>query len=66
MSNNELHVQQKKEVEHKGETTKNEKYFVPAVDIFESKQEVIVIAEMPGVTADAELPCSLMCPPSPS
>ena len=53
MSENELKIQQKQEVEHKGETTKREKYFIPAVDIFESEKEVTVIAEMPGVTAEA-------------
>ena len=52
MSDNELKIQQKQEVEHKGETTKREKYFIPAVDIFESENEVTVIAEMPGVIAD--------------
>ena len=52
MSEHELKVQQKKEVEHQGETTKREKYFIPAVDIFESETDVTVIAEMPGVTAE--------------
>ncbi len=52
MSGNEMKVQQKKEVEQKGEATKSEKYYIPAVDIFESDREVTVIAEMPGVTAE--------------
>lgn len=47
-----LKVQQKQEVKHSGETTKPEKYFVPAVDIFETEKEVIVIAEMPGVVTE--------------
>lgn len=51
MSDNELKVQQKQEVEHKGETTKKEKYYIPAVDIFETDKDVTVIAEMPGVSA---------------
>lgn len=51
MDDRELKVQQKQEVEHRGETTKKEKYFIPAVDIFESDKEVTVIAEMPGITA---------------
>lgn len=51
MSEHELRIQQKKEVEQKGETTKHEKYYIPAVDIFESEKEVTVIAEMPGVTS---------------
>lgn len=52
MSEHELKVQQKKEVQREGETTKREKYFIPAVDIFESDNEVTVIAEMPGVTVE--------------
>ena len=52
MSEHELKVQQKQEVQHRGETTKPEKYFIPAVDIFETKHDVTVIAEMPGVTVD--------------
>lgn len=51
MDDNILKVQQKKEVEHNGETTKTEKYFVPAVDIYENDKEVTVIAEMPGVNS---------------
>ena len=49
MSEQELKIQHKQEVEHKGEETKPGKYFVPAVDIFETDQDVTVIAEMPGV-----------------
>ena len=52
MSEQELQVQEKKEVQHSGETTKPEKYFVPAVDIYESDEDVTVIAEMPGVTGE--------------
>lgn len=52
MNENELKVQQKQEVKHQGETTKREKYYIPAVDIFESEKDVTVIAEMPGVTAE--------------
>jgi len=49
MTAQELQVRAKQEVQTSGETTKPEKYFVPAVDIFETPQEVTVIAEMPGV-----------------
>ncbi len=52
MSEHELQVQEKKEVQHSGETTKPEKYFVPAVDIYETDEGVTVIAEMPGVTGE--------------
>ena len=51
MREQELKVQHKQEVAQAGEATKPGKYFVPAVDIFETDQEVTVIAEMPGVTA---------------
>jgi len=51
MSDQELKVQHKQEVQHRGETTKPEKYFIPAVDIYESDADVTVIAEMPGVAA---------------
>jgi HSP20 family protein len=52
MSDHELQVQQKREVQHSGETTKPEKHFVPAVDIFENDAQITVIAEMPGVSVD--------------
>lgn len=51
MNEKELKVQQKQEVEQKGEATKREKYYIPAVDIFETEDDVTVVAEMPGVTA---------------
>ena len=53
MSDQELKVQHKQEVQHRGETTKPEKYFIPAVDIFENEEVVTVIAEMPGVPLEA-------------
>ena len=52
MSEHELTVQEKQEVQHSSETTKPEKYFVPAVDIFESDEDVTVVAEMPGVSGN--------------
>lgn len=51
MNEQQLKVQHKQEVQHQGEATKPEKYFVPAVDIFETEEDVTVIAEMPGVAA---------------
>lgn len=53
MSNQELKVQQKQQVQHRGETTKPEKHFIPAVDIFENKEQVTIIAEMPGVPLES-------------
>ena len=49
MSEKELKVQEKQIVQQENEETKPEKYFVPAVDIFETDEQVTVIAEMPGV-----------------
>jgi len=49
MSEKELQVQPKHEVRQGGESTKPEKQFVPAVDIFETEEAVTVVAEMPGV-----------------
>ena len=49
MTESELKVHKKQEVRQAGEPTKPEKQFVPAVDIFENKEAVTVVAEMPGV-----------------
>ncbi|MDH3392728.1 MAG: Hsp20/alpha crystallin family protein [Desulfobulbaceae bacterium] len=49
MSEKELQVQPKHEVRQGSESTKPEKQFVPAVDIFETEKAVTVVAEMPGV-----------------
>lgn len=51
MSEHELKVQHKQEVQHEGETTKPDKYFVPAVDIYETEKEVVVVSEMAGVSS---------------
>jgi len=53
MNESELKIQQKYEVDHKGETTKPEKHFIPAVDIFENEKQVTIVAEMPGVPLEA-------------
>jgi len=52
MSEKEMQVQRKKEVQQAGEPTKPERYFVPAVDIYESEDAVHLRAEMPGVDKD--------------
>ena len=49
MSEQELQVQEKQMVQQESEATKPEKYFIPAVDIFEDEDKVTVVAEMPGV-----------------
>ena len=52
MSDKELQVQQRQEVESNGEPIKPEKQYVPAVDIYETEEAVTVLAEMPGVGRD--------------
>ncbi len=49
MTEKEMQIQQKQEVQQAGEPTKPEKQYVPAVDIFETAEAVNVLAEMPGV-----------------
>jgi HSP20 family molecular chaperone IbpA len=48
-SQQELQVQQKREVEKKQESTISSRAFLPITDIFESDQALTVILEMPGV-----------------
>ncbi len=52
MTEQELKIQEKKAAQPVDESTKNETYFAPHVDIFETDREVTVIADMPGVTVD--------------
>lgn len=51
-SQQELQVQQKREVESKQETTIPARVFVPVTDIFETDEALTVILEMPGVDKD--------------
>lgn len=48
----ELQVQQKREVESKQEATIPARVFVPATDIFETDEALTVSLEMPGVDKD--------------
>ena len=48
-SQQELQVQQKREVEKKQESTIPSRTFLPITDIFETDQALTVILEMPGV-----------------
>ncbi len=52
MTEKEMQIQQKQEVQQSGEPTKPEKQYVPAVDIFETAEAVNVLAEMPGVAKE--------------
>jgi HSP20 family molecular chaperone IbpA len=52
MAEQELHVQQKREVEKKQERTVPARVFVPDTDIFETDDTLTVVLEMPGVSKD--------------
>jgi HSP20 family molecular chaperone IbpA len=49
MTDQELQVQRKREVEKKQESTIPTRAFLPVTDIFETDQALTVILEMPGV-----------------
>ena len=49
MSKQELKVQEKQSARAQGDHTKNEIYYAPQVDIYETEQEVVVVADVPGV-----------------
>ena len=53
MTEKELKVQQKQEVEQKGEPTRPSKQYFPAVDIYETAEAVTLLADMPGVGKEA-------------
>lgn len=48
----ELQVKEKQEVATSAEHTKPGLVFTPAVDIYENDNEIIVLADMPGVVTD--------------
>jgi HSP20 family protein len=52
MSPSELEARPKQKVERREETTRPGAYFQPAVDIFETRDELVVVADMPGVPPD--------------
>jgi HSP20 family molecular chaperone IbpA len=52
MADKELQVREKRELQTEAEQTRPGRVFTPAVDIFESETEIIVLADMPGVTSD--------------
>jgi HSP20 family protein len=49
MAQQELQVQQKREVEKKQESTVPARTYLPVTDIFETNHELTVVMEMPGV-----------------
>ena len=52
MADNELQVREKRELQTEAEQTRPGRVFTPPVDIFESETEIIVLADMPGVSSD--------------
>jgi HSP20 family protein len=50
--NQELQTREKKAVTNPAEQTKSGIVFTPAVDIFETPTEIMVLADMPGVNAE--------------
>ena len=52
MAPNELEAKPKQKVERRDETTRPGTYFQPAVDIFETNDELVLVADMPGVPPD--------------
>ena len=52
MADRELQIREKQELQTESEQTRPGLIFTPAVDIFESEQEIVLLADMPGVTSD--------------
>lgn len=52
MSDKELEVKEKKEVQAKGETTYSCKIYQPEADIFETENEIVLFADMPGISKE--------------
>lgn len=52
MSDKELRIRDKRELEGKAERTRPGPVFAPAVDIFESEAEITLLADMPGVASE--------------
>jgi len=51
MDSRELQVKEKQAVSTPAEQTRPGRFFTPAVDIFENEKELVLLADMPGVTA---------------
>jgi HSP20 family protein len=49
MADTDLQIEEKKEAQAAGESTRNVPVFIPAVDIYESENALTLVADMPGV-----------------
>ena len=52
MDSKAIKPKEKKEAEASGEFTQNGPVFVPSVDIYENKEALTLVADMPGVSSD--------------
>jgi HSP20 family protein len=52
MADQELQVKEKEAAPVKSEATRPGKVFLPPVDIYETAETIVVLADMPGVAAD--------------
>lgn len=50
-SQHEMQAAEKHEVEQQAEQTRPGRVFLPAVDIFETEEAIVILADMPGVTS---------------
>ena len=52
MTQKDLQLKDKQELQAEGESTRNVPIYLPAVDIYESDDSLTLVADMPGVAAD--------------
>src|ERR1041385_3873235 len=52
MSPSDIEAAPKQKVERREESTRPGTYFRPPVDIYESSDEIVLVADLPGVTPD--------------
>ncbi len=53
MTEKDLQIEEKQEVQATGESTRNVPVFVPAVDIYESENALTLVVDMPGVPIES-------------
>jgi HSP20 family protein len=53
MTENELTAKEKMEAQTEGESTRNLPVYIPSVDIYETEDALVVLADMPGVSSES-------------
>jgi HSP20 family protein len=53
MADNEMQAREKMEMKSPAESTRNVPVYIPAVDIYESQDALVLVADMPGVGSDS-------------